>query len=194
MILYNGPTSPFGRTARVVSLELQIPLEERIIDVYSATFLDAANPLRLIPTLVLDDGQAIYDSRVICAYFDSISGRPTLYPRDQLWAVETRSALAIGAMEAGLQRRMEMIRPDGEKSPSVIAKLEQRIDRATDALEALAPSITLGALRIDQIVTACALEYADLRYTRDWRRRCPALSAWLAGFAERPAMVATRPA
>jgi glutathione S-transferase len=193
LILYNGPTSPFGRTARVVSLELGIALEERIIDVYAATFLDDLNPLRQIPTLALDDGRAIYDSRVICAYFDSISGRPTLYPRDQLWAVETRSALAIGAMEAGLLRRMEMTRPAGEQSPSVIAKLEARIDRATDRLERLAPEIAAGSLRIDQIVVACALEYADLRYTRDWRRRCPALAAWLAGFADRPAMVATRP-
>ena len=67
MILYNGPTSPFGRTARVVSLELEIPVEERIIDVYAATFLDPLNPLRQIPTLVLDDGRAIYDSREICA-------------------------------------------------------------------------------------------------------------------------------
>jgi len=80
MILYNGPTSPFGRVARVVSLELGSAVEERSIDVYSATFLDGLNPLRQIPTLVLDDGQAIHDSRVICAYLDSISGRPTLYP------------------------------------------------------------------------------------------------------------------
>ena len=142
---------------------------------------------------MLDDGQAIHDSRVICAYLDSISGRPTLYPEAGRWAVETRAALAIGAMEAGLQRRMELIRPAGEQSPSTIAKLEQRIDRATDGLERRAHEIAMGALRIDQIATACALEYADLRYTRDWRRRCPALAAWLAGFAERPAMVATRP-
>ena len=78
MILYNGPTSPFGRVARVVSLELGSAVEERVIDVYSATFLDDLNPLRQIPTLVLDDGQAIHDSRVICAYLDSVSGRPTL--------------------------------------------------------------------------------------------------------------------
>ena len=193
MILYNGPTSPFGRIARVVSLELKILLEERIIDVYAATSLDAANPLRQIPTLVLDDGDAIYDSRVICAYFDAISGRPSLYPTEQRWAVETRYALALGAMEASLQRRMELIRPTGEQSPSTIAKLEQRIDRATDGLEGLAPVIVAGALRIDQIATACALEYADLRYSREWRRRCPGLAGWLAGFGERPAMVATRP-
>ena len=193
MILYNGPTSPFGRLVRAVSLELGSAVEERTINVYSATFLDGFNPLRQIPTLVLDDGQAIHDSRVICAYLDSVSGRPTLYPEAGRWAVETRAALAIGAMEAGLLRRMELIRPAGEQSPSTIDKLEQRIDRATDGLERAAEEIAAGTLRIDQIATACALEYADLRYTPDWRRRCPALAAWLAGFAERPAMVATRP-
>ncbi len=73
-ILYNGPTSPFGRMARVVALELGIPMEERVIDVYTAEFLDAFNPLRQIPTLVTETGVPIYDSRVICSYFDAVSG------------------------------------------------------------------------------------------------------------------------
>ena len=193
MILYNGPTSPFGRKARVVALELGLPVEERIIDVYEATFLDELNPLRQIPTLELDDGRPIYDSRVICAYFDNISGQPSLYPEAGRWETLTRDALANGAMEAGLQRRMELLRPEGEKSLGTIAKLEQRIGRAIDKLESLAAALAAGPLRIDQITAACALEYTDFRYAHDWRGRCPALAAWLERFSMRPAMIASRP-
>lgn len=193
MILFNGPTSPFGRMTRVVALELGLPVEENVIDVYTAEFLDSHNPLRQIPTLLLDDGRAIYDSRVICAYLDGVSGRPTLFPPADRWGTEVRTALAIGLMEAGLQRRMEIVRPDGEKSTGVIAKLETRMDRAIDRLEALADDIAAGDLRMDQIATACALEYTDFRRGSDWRRRCPRLDRWLGGFSQRSSMEATRP-
>lgn len=193
MILFNGPTSPFGRMTRVVALELGLAVEEKIIDVYTAEFLHDHNPLRQIPTLLLADGRAIYDSRVICAYFDSISGRPSLMPASDRWGTEVRTALAIGLMEAGLQRRMEIVRPDGEKSVGVIAKLEQRMDRAIDRLEALAEEIGAGDLRMDQIATACALGYTDFRRGPDWRRHCPRLDGWLDGFSRRGSMAETRP-
>lgn len=193
MILFNGPTSPFGRMTHVVALELGIPVEEKVIDVYGADFLDAHNPLRQIPTLLLESGQAIYDSRVICAYFDSISGRPSLYPPAGRWDSEVRTALAIGLMEAGLHRRLEMVRPDGERSFGVIAKLESRMDRSIDKMETMADEIGAGGLRMDQIATACALEYTDFRRGPDWRRRCPRLVAWLDGFSQRGSMAQTRP-
>jgi glutathione S-transferase len=193
MILYTGPTSPFGRMVRVVSLELGIALEERVVDVYAADFLDAINPLRQIPTLVTDDGEAVYDSRVICRYFDDVSGRPSLVPAHGRWGVETRWALAVGVMEAGLLRRMEIIRPAGEKSPAVLIKLEARIDRAIDRLEADGGQIRDAGLRMDAIAVAVALEYTDFRHTADWRLRCPGLGGWLEEFARRPSMRQTRP-
>jgi glutathione S-transferase len=192
-ILYNGPTSPFGRMARVVSLELDHPLEERVIDVYNAEFLDAINPLRQIPTLVTAAGVPVYDSRVICAYFDAVSGRPSLVPAGLRWEVETRCALAIGIMEAGLQRRMEIVRASGEQSPGVIAKLEVRIDRGLDSLEQQSAQIRDAGVRMDSLATAVALEYTDFRFTNGWRPRCPGLSAWLEEFSRRSSMTRTRP-
>jgi glutathione S-transferase len=192
-ILYTGPTSPFARMARVVSLELDIALEERMIDVYGADFLDALNPLRQIPTFVSETGVPIYDSRVICEYFDSVSGKPSLIPAAQRWEVQTRWSLAIGVMEAGLQRRMELIRPEREKSPGVIAKLEIRIDRSLARLERDAGAIRQADLRMDAIAAAVALEYTDFRYQRQWRRSCPALAGWFEGFAQRESMTRTRP-
>jgi len=192
-ILYNGPTSPFGRMARVVALELGIPMEERVIDVYTAEFLDAFNPLRQIPTLVTETGVPIYDSRVICGYFDAVSGTQTLIPPERRWEVETRWALAVGVMEAGLQRRMEIIRPADEKSAGTIAKLATRIDRALVQLERQAGALSDAEVRMDCIATAVALEYTDFRYTTEWRERCPGLKAWLEGYARRRSMIQTRP-
>lgn len=75
MILFNSPTSPYGRATRLVALELGLPVEEEVIDISAAVFLDSHNPLRQIPTLLPHDGRAIYDSRVICAYLDGdVSG------------------------------------------------------------------------------------------------------------------------
>lgn len=192
-VLYNGPTSPFGRMTRVVGLELGIPVEERQIDVYTAEFLDPINPLRQIPTLETESGEVLYDSRVICRWFDSVSGRAKLIPAERQWEVERRWALAIGVMEAGLLRRMEIVRPDGEKSGAQIAKLEVRIERALDRLEFEAPALRDAGLRMDAVATAVALEYTDFRFTRDWRARCPLLDAWLATFSVRPSLVQTRP-
>jgi len=193
MILYNGPTSPFGRSVKVTMLELGLPVEERAIEVYTAEFLDKKNPLRQIPTLELADGTAIFDSRIICRYFDSISGRETLYPKADYWNLETRISIAIGITEAGLQRRMEVIRPEGEKSPAFIQKQEARIDRAIDHLETLADKLTGEPLAMDQIVIACALAYTDFRYKDGWRQRCPKLDRWSREFAQRPSMLASQP-
>lgn len=193
MILYTGPTSPFARMVRVVSRELGTVLEDRVVDVYTADFLDAINPLRQIPTLVTDDGEAVYDSRVICRYLDAASGRASLLPERGRWELETRWALAVGVMEAGLQRRMEIARPEGEKSPAVVAKLETRIHRAIDRLESESARIRDAGVRMDAIAVAVALEYTDFRFTADWRVRCPGLEPWLAEFARRPSMLQTRP-
>ncbi len=191
-ILYTGPTSPFGRMTSVVVRETGAPIEERIVDVYTAEFLDPINPLRQIPTLVLDDGTAIHDSRVICRYADSQAAQ-SLMGGDNGWEVETRWALAIGIMEAGLQRRMEILRPDGEKSTRVIDKLEARIDRALSHLERAVPVLPTDQARIDAIAIVVALDYTDFRYTRDWRERSPRLGAWLAHYGERPSLSQTRP-
>jgi glutathione S-transferase len=193
LILYNGPTSPFGRMTRVVAHELAVAIEERVIDVYTAEFLDAVNPLRQIPTLVTEAGQAIYDSRVICRYLDALFGKARLIPSARQWEIETRWALAIGVMEAGLQRRMEILRPAGEKSSGVISKLEIRIDRGIAQLEREADAFRNDAVRMDSIAIAVALEYTDFRYTTEWHTRCPKLNAWLEGFARRPSMMQTRP-
>ena len=77
IILYNGPNSPFGRKTKITSLVQKINLEEKIINVYESGFLDQHNPLRKIPTLVVNK-LTIMDSDNICLYLDSISKKKHL--------------------------------------------------------------------------------------------------------------------
>ena len=82
LILYNGPTSPFGRKAKIISLIHEINLEEKVINVYEADFLDKYNPSRKIPTLT-GDNFSIIDSDNICLYFDSISNKSSSFPQNE---------------------------------------------------------------------------------------------------------------
>ena len=84
IILYNGPNSPFGRKTKITSLVQEITLEEKIIKVQEANFLDKHNPLRKIPTLLVDD-LTIIDSDNICIYLDSISKKKTLFPKKKIF-------------------------------------------------------------------------------------------------------------
>ena len=82
LTLYNGPNSPFGRKTKVTAIVLEIPIEEKIVKIQEAEFVDNFNPLRKIPTLVIDNNQTIIDSDNICLYFDKISNKETtLYTR-----------------------------------------------------------------------------------------------------------------
>ena len=85
LLLYNGPTSPFGRKVKIVSIVHEIDLEEKIINVYEADFLDKSNPLRKIPTLLINN-LSIIDSDNICLYFDSIGNNKSLFPKRSLLA------------------------------------------------------------------------------------------------------------
>lgn len=191
MILFNGPNTPFGRMALVTALELGVPVENRVITVASAAFLDAVNPLRQIPVLFCEDGEALFDSRVICVYLASRVPGCTLVPPD--WQVATRWSMILGLMEAGVARQMERTRPAGEQSPGAIATYERRIATTIARMEADAELFCDGFDRIDRVAAAVALEYLDFRYPHDWRGNARRLAVWLARVSERTSMAATRP-
>mgnify|MGYP001049870730 FL=1 len=193
MTLLNGPNTPFGRLAWAAALELGIVVENRVIDVYNAEFLDAFNPLRQIPTLVLDDKLALFDSRVICMYFASLrAGADGFIPQSD-WAVQSRWSLAVGLMEASVARTMEMRRPPSERNMAAVAGHDQRVARAISALEQAADEICVKDARIDRLATAVVLEYIDFRSVSDWRGNAPRLAGWLESETARPSLAATRP-
>ena len=192
IILYNGPNSPFGRKTKITSLVQEINLEEKIINVYEADFLDKHNPIRKIPTLVINE-LTIMDSDNICLYLDSISKKKTLFPEKNYWKIMSMTSVANGLMESVLERRMESIRPDNEKSNSFINKEEIRIIRTIKWLESNWNNYNENYLTMDQIAIACALDYIMFRFNDNWRTDNPKLNEWFSEFVKKDFMKSTLP-
>ena len=135
LVLYNGPNSPFGRKTKITALVHNIKIEEKIIKVEDSEFLDKFNPLRKIPTLVINEDQTIVDSDNICLFFDKISNKETLFNKKNYWKIMSTISIANGLMESVLERRMETIRPINEQSKTFIKKQEIRTFRTINWLE-----------------------------------------------------------
>ena len=192
MILFNGPNSPFGRKTKITSMVQEIVLEEKIIKVQEASFLDKHNPLRKIPTLLIND-LAIIDSDNICAYLDSISNKKTLFPKNEYFKIISMVSVANGLMESVLERRMEIIRPTNEQSNNFINKQEIRIARTIKWLEENWKNYNDNYLTMDQIAIACSLEYTNFRLDNQWEKDSPKLIKWLKNFRQKDFMKSTVP-
>ena len=193
LILYNGPNSPFGRKTKITAIILEIPIEEKIIKIQEAEFIDNFNPLRKIPTLVIDNNQTIIDSDNICLYFDKISNKESIYGTKNYWQVMSTISIANGLMESVLERKTELIRPSNEQSKSFIKKQEVRIFRTINWLEKNWNNFENNKISMDQISVACALEYTKFRFTDTWKNNCNKLNIWLKEFNKHKFMELTIP-
>ena len=192
IILFNGPNSPFGRKTKITSIVQEIFLEEKIIKVQEANFLDKHNPLRKIPTLLIDN-LTIIDSDNICIYLDSISNKKTLFPKNEYFKIISMVSVANGLMESVLERRMEIIRPINEQSNNFINKQEIRIARTIKWLEENWKNYNDNYLTMDQIAIACSLEYTNFRLDNQWEKDSPKLIKWLKNFRQKDFMKSTVP-
>ena len=192
LILYNGPNSPFGRKAKITAIFHKIQLEEKIIKVQESEFLDNFNPLRKIPTLVINNNQTIIDSDNICLYFDEISSIETLFKKENYWQIMSTISVANGIMESVLERRMELIRPSNEQSKGFINKQEIRTFRTINWLEKNWDNYQ-KKFSMDQIAIAVALEYTKFRFTDSWSKDCQKLNEWLSDFNSNDFMKLTIP-
>ncbi len=192
IILYNGPNSPFGRKTKVTALVQEVKIEEKIIDVYKADFLDKYNPLRKIPTLTVNQ-LSITDSDNICFYLDSVSKKQTLFPKKNYWEIMNITSIANGLMESVLERRMETIRPENEKSNNFINKQETRIKRTINWLENNWKNYNENYLTMDQIAVGCALDYTIFRFNENWKTENKKLNKWFGEFTEKDFMKSTIP-
>jgi len=192
LTLYNGPNSPFGRKAKITAIFHKIQLEEKIIKVQESEFLDNFNPLRKIPTLVINNNQTIIDSDNICLYFDEISSIETLFKKENYWQIMSTISVANGIMESVLERRMELIRPSNEQSKGFINKQEIRTFRTINWLEKNWDNYQ-KKVSMDQIAIAVALEYTKFRFTDSWSKDCQKLNEWLSDFNSNDFMKLTIP-
>jgi glutathione S-transferase len=188
MILRSAPPSPFGRKVKVAAAMLGLSDEINVVmtdTVDPGDPLRADNPLGKIPTLVVEDGMVIYDSRVILEYLDMRAGGGRIIPKDTMARVRalTLQALADGIMDAGILQVYEgRWRDSAKHEQKWLDHQAGKVGRALTYLEANPPSLA-EALNVGHIAVACALGYLDLRFKGEWRVGYPRLVAWLDAFA-----------
>jgi glutathione S-transferase len=202
MKLHWSPRSPFVRKVMIVAHERGIVSRITCIRTVAATSKPHAelmkdNPLSKIPTLVLDDGTVIYDSPVICEYFDSLGeleDAPKLFPADpraRLLALR-RQALGDGFLDLLVLLRDERMR--AQPSAAHLASAAVRKRAILDSLEQEATELAAAPFRIGHVAIGCALSYLDFRYADEgWRQTHPRLAAWHTTFAVRPSVLSTEP-
>ena len=199
MKLHWSPRSPFVRKVMIVAHERG--LVDRLDCVRTVAAMTAPhaelmrdNPLSKIPTLVLDDGTALYDSPVICEYLDALDGKPQLFPLDRKLRMVAlrRQALGDGFLDLLVLARNERLRE--QPSQNHLASTAVRTAAVLASLEAEADALAASAFDIGHIAIGCALSYLDFRFAEeDWRKDHRRLAHWHAAFAARPSVEATRP-
>lgn len=196
MKLHFSPTSPYVRKVRVVAAEKG--LAERIELLANSPWLEndlpKDNPSGRVPTLVTDDGMALFDSRVIAEYLDEIGSGGKLFPAGaRRWPVLRTAAIAEGILDAGVSIANERRKDKAHWSDWYIGRQKDKINRSLDLLERETGSLS-GAIDIAQIGVGVALGYIAFRnHVDDWRKGRPQLAAWYEIFGKRPSMTATEP-
>ena len=198
MILRSAPPSPFGRKIKIAASLLGLSDRIDIVPTDTNNASDEIrkqNPLGKIPTLVLDDGGTLFDSRVILEYLDHLAGGGRIIPREtgSRFAALRLQALCDGILDASILQIYEIrFRPEPIRHQPWVDYQADKVKRAITALEA-EPQALDPLPHVGQIALACALGYQDLRFAGAWRANHPKLVAWLDRFAAQvPAFEATR--
>lgn len=201
MKLFYSGTSPYVRKVMVLAIEKGLDgqiekLPAAASPVKPDMGLAAKNPLGKVPCLVTDDGRALFDSSVICAYIDTLKA-PHLIPSDAKGRFDcmTLESLADGFLDAGILLRYEhALRPEALRWDDWVNGQMGKIERAMDALEISYASQLTGPLTVGQIAVACALGWFDFRYGHvHWRQSRPKLAKFVETFGARASMKATIP-
>lgn len=204
MKLIGSTTSPYVRKVRVVMAEKKLEYNFAIEDVWSEhSHISDANPLGKVPCLIMEGGEALFDSRVIVEYLDTLSPVGKLIPavgRERA-EVKTWEALADGVMDAALLARMEATwvqRPDTQRCQ---AWIDRQIGKINASLQAMSkglgdkPYCSGNHMSLADIAVGCALGYLDFRFPQiAWRNNYPTLVRLFEKLEQRPSFSDTAPA
>jgi glutathione S-transferase len=192
--------SPFVRKVRIVMAEKKIDYDLLLDDPWSPdSLIQQSNPLGKVPCLMMDDGGAMFDSRVIVEYLDILTPVGKLIPVSGRERAEVKcwEALADGIVDAGVMLRMEKKRPTAHQSDAVLARQRGKIDVALRAMsEGLAdkPFCVGTHYSLADVATGCALDWLTFRFTDiPWREDYPALAKLLDKLSERQSFRDTAP-
>lgn len=200
MKLAYSPTSPYVRKVMVLLHETDQLDAVKLEDLMTTPLapnegLLSSNPLGKVPALERDEGPALYDSRVICAYLNDRAGASFYGKAARHWDILTLEATADGILDAALSMTYEArMRPEDKQMSDWVDGQWAKIARACAALNTRWMSHLQGPLDMGQIAVGCALGYVDFRHdARGWRKGNDALAAWFETFDSRDSMAATRP-
>ena len=201
MKLLGSVPSPYTRKVRVVLAEKKIDCDFESVDVNPPENpVNAHNPLGKVPTLVLDDGTALFDSRVIVEFLDSVSPIARLIPDDNRERVAVRrwEALADGTLDAGLLIRYESLRPKKEQGVAWTNKQAGKLKRGLAAIAAELgdrPFCHGDRYTLADIAVGCCLGWVEFRKPAgiEWRGEYANLARLYDRLMERPAFADTAP-
>ena len=203
MKLIGSTTSPYVRKVRIVMAEKKLDYQFVNEDVWSTdTQIAASNPLGKVPCLVMEGGEALFDSRVIVEYVDTLSPVGKLIPdrgRERA-EVKTWEALSDGLLDAAILARLEATWPgrkEGERSQAWIDRQLKKIDDSLIAMDrALAERSNCVGIQISlaDIAVGVAVGYLDFRFPQiDWRGQHPNLGALYERLSQRQSFKDTLP-
>jgi glutathione S-transferase len=180
MKLIGSMTSPYVRKVRIVMAEKKLDFQLLLEDVWNSDEILKFNPLGKVPCLVMEGGEAVFDSRVIVEYLDALSPVGKLIPSTGRERAEVRTweALADGILDASILSRMEKVwagRSEAQRSQAWIDRQMSRVDAALAAMSrglGDQPWCAGSHYSLADIAVGCALGYLDFRYPHvDWRGR-----------------------
>ena len=199
MKIFYSALSPFARKCMLVAEELN--LSDKIEKLASAANpvnrdqnILKHNPLAQVPTFFTDDGEVLFDSKVICEYLNEQGGGNLFGSGPQRWKILTEHAAADGVMAAAILVRYEkLMRPAelqwSEWTAGQMDKISTGLQYFEDRVDTLAERVDIATLTL-----GAALGYIDVRIADyDWRSNFPGLRDWFALFSERDSMKKTVP-
>ena len=204
MKLIGSTSSPYVRKVRIVMAEKKLDYTFIQEDVWSAdTSIAQSNPLGKVPCLIMEGAEALFDSRVIVEYLDTLSPVGKLIPavgRERA-EIKTWEALADGLLDAAILARMEAIWPGRTKAQRSQAWIDRQMKKVNDAVAAMSrglgekPYCSGIHLSLADIAVGCALGYLDFRYPQlDWRGPYPNLQRLQDKLMQRASFTDTLPA
>ena len=195
MKLFFSPNSPYVRKVLVTAQEVGLGAQLELLDAAANPInrdarIVAHNPLGKVPTLVTDDGLALYDSRVICEYLNA-QGQGTLFPANgaHRWQALAWQSLADGLLDAALLIRYENnARPEALRWADWSAGQMDKIHCCLKELERQGHQ-PRGGFDIGHLTVGTSLWYLDLRFPElDWRQQYPSLAGWIKPYMQRESM------
>ncbi len=203
MKLIGSNTSPYVRKVRIVMAEKKLDYDYVLEDVWAdETTIGLTNPLAKVPCLIMEGGEAIFDSRVIVEYFDTLSPVGKLIPtlgRERA-EVKTWEALADGVLDAAVLARLEATWRGRSEAQRSQAWIDRQLGKVDAALTAMSRGLGEKAfcvgihLSLADIAVGTALGYLDFRFPHiAWRERYPNLLKLQDKLMVRASFIDTKP-